>query len=272
MNKANPVDGELPSERPVNPFSVQEWQKVLFHLESAAKTGSRDSVHQLRVGLRQLLACIDFLDLEGTSRLRKQIKSWMAGPGKIRDLQVQQKLLHPWFTSYPALAGFDRFLDDRIKKISGKAWLPSQREIREVHDLVLTLILEPATRLEFSDLYQWNTRFLSTCRLVTLEMRKTDFSDEDSLHSLRLVVKKAKYTCWILDYFHPVPSEELDRLSSFQKKLGKIQDLSVLCANLRVFIRKNKKSAKSLRDVLGLLEEELVSLKAQFRDSVIGPV
>ncbi|MCA0445646.1 MAG: CHAD domain-containing protein [Bacteroidetes bacterium] len=269
MNKSNPAGQETAGKSgPADRFRA-EWESVLTHLDEARLSAHRDSVHQLRVGIRQIMAHLNLIGSSESFRLLSVLKTWMKKPGKIRDIQVQRRVILQYVNEFPVLLDFDAFLEAEEKKLCGISWLPSRKTVN-LTDQAMKMVIPEIEQSEISgDYLIWNRQLISVLQDMTRGMQKINFNDPESLHDFRLVVKRSKYACFVLNEKYPVDPWVLEKLTDWQKKLGKIQDLDVLLKNVEQFASGNKDRLKNFRQIIRFFRlrqaEGIESFKEQVR-------
>lgn len=226
-------------------------------LKLAAAKWDDDSehVHQLRVSSRRALAAIrlfaDFLPTSDRKWFTKKLKGILHAAGKARDLDV---LIEKQLPKCGLAA-------DQLEKI----W----REQRRVYQ---AKIVRQQTKLQQNDCLKSRTRSLISELKTSIEEGNEVFRqhcgkwagtrvipichryfaavpakpDTDSLHRLRILTKRFRYTLDILDpVLHNLQiSESRDALEQLQKQLGALQDHVIA----RRQFQKSRKSLKRIRE------------------------
>lgn len=225
-----------------------------------------EHVHQLRVSSRRALAAIrlfeDFIPTSDRKWFTKKLKGILQTAGKARDLDV---LIEEQLPKCGLAA-------DRLEKIWREQRTTYQEKIvREQKKLQKKDCLKTRTRSmirevlksneEGNDLFRKNcgewagTRVIPIChRYFAAVPAKPDTT---SLHRLRILTKRFRYT---LDILYPVlHNPEIagsrDALEQLQKQLGALQDHVIA----RRQFQKSLKSLKSIRDqklIQRLIEKE----------------
>lgn len=268
MNKSNPAGQETAGKaRPADRFRA-EWEMVLTHLDSARLSADRDSVHHLRVGIRQIMAHLSLIGSVESTRLHSVLKTWMKKPGKIRDVQVQRRLILQHINEFPVLVDLEVFLEAEEKKLCGISWLPSRKTVN-LTDTAMKIVIPEIERSQISTDYEsWNRQLISVLQDLTKGMRKIRFEDPESLHDFRLVVKRSKYICFVLNEQYPVDPWVLEKLTDWQKKLGKIQDFSVFLKTCELFASSSKSRMKNFSEVIRFFRLRQAEGIENFREQI----
>ncbi|MBN8704793.1 MAG: CHAD domain-containing protein [Bacteroidetes bacterium] len=265
MNKSNPAGQEATGKAALAERFRAEWESVLIHLDTARLSADRDSVHYLRVGIRQIMAHLSLIGSSESSRLHSVLKTWMKKPGEIRDIQVQRKIISQFGSEFPVLADFDEFLAQEEKLLCKISWLPSRKTVN-LTDSAMKLVIPEIEKSQISgDYASWNRQLISVLQNMTKGFNKVQFNKPKTLHDFRLVVKHSKYTCFVLNEKHPVDPWVLEKLTDWQKKLGKIQDYDVLVENLNRFLSERKDPKKQVATVLDFFHQKQAEAIDQFR-------
>lgn len=269
MNKSNPAGQETVRMAGAEDRFRAEWESVLSHLNEARLSAQRESVHQLRVGLRQIMAHLSLAGSPESIRLRSVLKTWMKKPGQIRDVQVQRRLILQLINEFPFLVEVDAFLEAEEKKLCGISWLPSRKTVNLTDQAMQMIFMEVGKNQVKKEFAYWNNHLISVLQELTDEMKKIRPADPDSLHEFRLCVKRSKYTCFVLNETFPVDPWVLEKLTDWQKKLGKIQDLDVFLKTIERYVSGNKTRTKTFRQVIRVLRsrqlEQIESFSIQFK-------
>ena len=208
------------------------WRRLRKEWDRTRRRYSEDSVHDLRVASRRLIAVLDTLrNLLNDPVLRdcrRRVKKSFDTLGPLRDLHVQRAFISTMTPRYPQLASFERSLaskEDRaarqVQKVLerspgiGHAMAQARRHARKS--------IRKDEIVKFID-----KRFR---RVLDLEVR-LDRSDTQTIHDMRLAFKKFRYTCEVAQPIieKRVSVEQLNRFRSFQTMMGDIQDIEVLTA------------------------------------------
>lgn len=258
--------------------SLKRCGKTLLKQSGACrKRPSAEAVHQLRVASRRLLAQLQILDTvfpevdtakaeQFLKRLRKQL-------GKLRDTQVQKEILEDWPGRIQGLRAIRLYLElreDRLLKLAG----------REIKDLkfnklrkCLTRIkgklrtrLKPPARIDLT--IQVRSCIDKTFTQTVRRIRAIDYACPETIHRTRVAFKKFRYTLETLpDTFTGLTWKKKKKLSIYQDRMGKIQDLEVLRRMITAFEEVHPGHAESMGRFRSQLEAQHAKALATFKRS-----
>lgn len=206
----------------------QEWKKC-------SKKLSEPSVHDVRVALRRLLFSLQLLQNAYPDlfphNLVNPIKKTFKKFSTLRDLQVMQKRFYENLEHYRSLIEVAQDLEKTIQKQQSKLKkFFRQTSIRQllkpVQSTLKHLSKMTTTKIEFTILDQG---IQTTFDELRKRARKMRVQDVDSIHQLRIALKKYRYQmeayCDLLNLPRTPSFEELHRQ---QTLLGDIHDYDVL--------------------------------------------
>lgn len=219
-------------------------------------------VHDLRVGLRRLLAALELakcLDVEVPAKTAKSLERLLSSLSPLRDLEVQKQTLERLGEDQPELLQLSERLERRRATLS-------RRVTHELDDFAPELIersLEHcAAALDASATVPQVARILLLAAVVR---RYTKFdrrrravagSDRHALHGVRVAFKKYRYAVEIARPLLPRPAEHaLAAMKLFQDELGAIQDAGVLIDTLSS-AKPLGRDTKSVQMLVGGLKHE----------------
>jgi len=213
------------------------------HMErAAADPASEESIHDLRVSIRRVLAWIAVRDtlLEPDRDLREtrsSLKTLMSPLGKLRDAQVKRDLIRtilpkgdePSWLYAVLVAGDVQRWEEKVGRLLGRK---SARRIR---------VPLPRTRAgggSGGDASVAGSRHLSMLGRAVRKHRKgaLDPSNPEALHRMRLAFKKYRYAWEVVEPLLPRAARNVGkRLHDFQTLLGAIHDCDVILVDVRSF-------------------------------------
>ncbi len=261
---------------------------VKAQLRVAAKDwrASIDGVHELRIGLRRTLACLDlfseqFSGAKETHWLQKTLKELLKSAGKARDLDV-------------LLA---REMPERGKAQAQlrKAWKRKRKDCQEpLRQSFETLVREEklqtktrallksmsAKKADVSseaapDRASWSAQQLRD-RIDLLLKKLPEGSQLKGMHSFRISSKQLRYVAELLQEFHADKTTKhlLRSLADVQKKLGRLQDEAVAAKSVeRLSSKLSSKQGKSLQNMSAsarvAAESKAVELNAWLNEKIV---
>lgn len=225
------------------------WRRYLRELRRCQAEFSEESVHDLRVAIRRLVAALDvaavLVPADGTARLRRRVKKLLKAFGPLRDTQVHILSVRERAGAHPGLASLLTVLLLREQRLTAKL----AERVRGVHEEGHGADIEAAARAVTA---RWarpaSARAAHAMAIAagaaafaqaSLLREGLDRTRPESLHRLRIAFKKLRYTIEMLAPALPwVTRDLLARMNAFQTALGEIQDGDVLDATVRAFARR----------------------------------
>lgn len=236
---------------------------------AAADPGSDEAVHDLRVGIRRVLAWIDVrVALLGPDRRLREgglsLKALMSPLGRLRDAHVKRDWIRkvvpegdePSYLYSVQVASDVLRWEARVRKLLGAE---STRRLRVPFPKGTG---GRGSRLEAA---VSAAEFLGTLeREVSKHLDEAlDPAHPEALHRMRLAFKKYRYAAEVLLPLFPVATEEetTKRLHTFQTLLGTIHDCDVILAEAAAF----------RHDILGRKTESALEVAFRaFREKSFG--
>jgi CHAD domain-containing protein len=219
------------------------WRKLQKEWDRTREKYSEDSVHDLRVASRRLIAVLEILleihkqsDVEDC---RKRVKKLLDGLSPLRDLHVQRATVSQMVNRFPQLKNFEKNLTDKEGRTAKKVQKLLKRVLK-IDKLILRTRRHAKKGIENDDILKVIDR---RYRKVLSIAARVDPANTDTIHSLRLAFKKFRYTCEVAHSIirTVVPAERLEEFHAFQTMMGDIQDIEVLSARLGKWTEKHRK-------------------------------
>jgi CHAD domain-containing protein len=245
----------------------ERWRRYRKAYGQCRKEFSEDSVHQLRVETRRLIALLDLLDSlihrEELDALRRALKKSFRRLARLRDTQVQLLFVEKHRRHFPEIRPFAkalRRLEKRLIRNLDKR--VHQTGLRKMNRLATGLRNGLVPDLAKAGLpsrgHTLLTRHARTAfnRVVTLR-RRIDPDCPLTIHRTRVAFKRFRY---LVELLHPwLPRFSLRRLQTmhdYQVLMGEIQDLEVLQHTLDQFITTHPDSAQTLNGFCQEIERQ----------------
>ena len=218
------------------------WQKYSQRLAACQQSANEEAVHKLRISCRRLLSLIQLLQAltpePGLRKLRKSLKAQLDNFDELRDTQVMLLEVADSIDSFPDLASYQQYLQHNEQRLLARA--PSL--IQNLDTSVQTALLEKAQKklaTEFGKnaLTAQILGIIDNCygRVMT-QFQLIDPTHPDTLHQLRIAVKKFRYMLAASQELLPtLPEQHLQQLQAYLTRLGEIQNSCVLLDNLNRF-------------------------------------
>jgi len=218
------------------------WETYRSELDNCSSEFTEDTVHDLRVATRRIMALIQLLySVSPHPRLKKMARAFKAQLDEFDDLRDTQVILGELsgiLQELPQLEEFEQHLHSHeeqmlqdlqskleeldISKISG--WIRKTRN---------TLEEETDNDLEAQILDAVDDTFL----VVRQRLGWVDPSRSATIHRVRVLFKAFRY---MVEIVHPLvkdfPSATLKQMNDYQTLMGNIQDAEVFSATLADFM------------------------------------
>jgi CHAD domain-containing protein len=247
----------MPEENILFTSLDDRWRKLRKESNRARRKYSEESVHDLRVASRRLIAVLEILrEVHSGSAvrdLRRHVKKLLDGLSPLRDLHVQRVRISSMIDRYPQLTDFEKHLADKENRTAGKVQKLLKQSSKS--DRAVAQVRRYARKGAGTDeiLKVIDKRF----RKVVVLTERIDPSDTATIHKLRLAFKKFRYTCEVAQPMiaTQVNADRLKEFHAFQTMMGDIQDIEVLSERLSKWTAKEG-CDKEMKVVFEELEAE----------------
>jgi CHAD domain-containing protein len=238
------------------------WGQFLGAWKRVREKATEESIHDLRVSTRRLLAAIELLQTlspgDDMDALQRRFKKVLKHLGPLRDVQVQLEKI-ALVPEKDRIAGFKRNLKRRERDESGKIRDALTRNRRQ-------RLTEGAEEIQSrfailnDDIGQDQIRTSVACALSArynhlLKARRQFYrctDDQEALHAMRIALKKLRY---LLEAAQPVlgrsAKQQARRLHALQQLMGDSRDLDMFCVSLQQWATSKGKTI----DVLAALDD-----------------
>lgn len=243
----------------------ERWDRFSEELKRVQRRASEPAIHDLRVATRRLIAVmITVNDMLPVSRLRKCIRSLrmlLKALNDLRDVQVQILTVRSMRGRFPVMNTYGSELRRRQVALIRRGRL----EIKKIPQQELGKGVAKACESLFAFFGGQGARRAATGILVgaaaaafgkVLERRSALVpADPRSIHRMRVAFKRFRYTLELARPLLPWADRRHGRaMDAFQTRMGEIQDLEVLTANLRTFtLLRPRRAASSFLPVFQYL-------------------
>ena len=244
------------------------------------RRATEKAVHDLRVSTRRLMAVIDVVRTMTPgielSKPRKHLKRLLGALSELRDVQVQIAKVRDLVGEYSELNLFLALLMVREKQCLRRA----REELLTVRlQQIEDTITDAEQRLQTilaDTLLREAARSIVLGRLAasfskTVQLKSAALSGKGSrIHRLRIAFKRFRYTVEALEAILPsVTSRTLKAMNAYQVRMGDIQDIDVLIANIRRHARSHPRASQiQFRTLVERLSEKRRELVLEFVTSV----
>jgi len=262
---------------------VQEWRarvadaetrRYLECLRAVRRKASVSRVHALRTATRRLLALVALsaaLDPKGGYRkLRAALLPPFKAAGRVRDLQLMQRVVGRYGRRHPEAEPLQSHLRGRLDKqqqrlarrVAGGRERRISRRLRALRDRAQTPAATPGSAAVARA--RLRRELERTRRTMHARSRSVATHDAASVHRARLAFKEHRYQLELTGaLFRSAPSAPLHRLRQFQSALGAITDRTVLLQLIDAFVRRRPRRAASLDSYRRRIERERSALAAR---------
>ena len=227
-------------------------------LRRCRKQFSEDSVHELRVATRRLMALFTLLSClsggEAGEEARRELKRRLKTLNELRDTHVQRLFLEEQMPRFPELFLVRDFLQRRERRLtkSVDSALDSFKT-RKLEKWVATLSNEFSRRPD--DSRHQNLLLAEVARgtsqafsQVVARRRAINPKQPATIHRTRVAFKRFRYMAESLSpAFTGLGKRELNRLATYQRRMGVLQDLEVMRHCLDEFARAHRGTEELLR-------------------------
>ena len=241
-----------PDLRPYLIASLEDgWRRFRKRLKRCQEDFSEKAVHESRVESRRLLSIFELLGALTVSRrsepVRRNLKRYLDTFDELRDTHVQLMFIAERVVDFPELRAFR----DALRKRERRCIKRTAREIRRtkmsalrrsVQAMARELQRPPGaarrTRLSLGRIVRVVER--AWARVAALH-RRVDPANTASIHRVRIAFKQFRYMIEAVAPLLPGANKRyLERLRTFQSRMGDLQDAEVLLATVEKFESKRK--------------------------------
>jgi CHAD domain-containing protein len=243
-------------------------------LERCRARCSEKAVHDLRVEIRRALALVEmigvFVPARRVKRALKLLKGRLDVFDDLRDTQVQAVRLRPLAGRSAGARSYRKHLlahESRcIRKIrkAVKGFRPA-RVRKRLEGFRAEIRRRHARGLEATDGAQVRKAVLRAFAEVSRRNRRVRTTDTSTIHRARIAFKKYRYMIETLaPCLQGASLRDLQAMHDHQTLMGDVQDLEVLMAGIRRFLRKRPREAEAVRPLLERLEVQRQMAVAAF--------
>lgn len=239
-------------------------------LKSVREELSEESVHEIRVTIRKLEACLELLDTLALrhKNLTKDLKHIRKIHGPLRNMHVELesiKSIEDRIQSKPFkhfLKGHEKKFEKKLQKELDRISLDKQQ--KEIQKIVEKLLQKDVPTMNEKALKAMETQNQKVSK--EFEKTKRAFSPNSpnspkSIHAIRIAAKRLRYQSEILKPVISFDNVNLRQLKHFQDIFGKIQNNNVLQQSIDKFLHKHsRKGSKSVLEVQTYIAKEQQTL------------
>jgi CHAD domain-containing protein len=244
-------------------------RKYRKSLDRCRKTFSQDSVHQLRVETRRLLAFLSLLEpllhAQCLREVKRHLRKLFKNSARLRDTQVQLLRQAGTGGDFPEVAPFHQSLRRREKRLTRRLKRIIRDRARPELGRSMTALKKVMRRLLTEGVIEEQHRAVllggidqAFSRVVALH-RQIHANHPVTIHRLRIAFKKFRYRVESMQPLLPgISSRRLRDMHAFQTRMGEIQDAEVLLRALDKYERKSGNSPARFRAAVVTHETKLI--------------
>jgi len=230
------------------------WRRVMAELRRNQRRCSEESIHDLRVAMRRMMATIDVVlmvvPLEGLRKARRSLRKYLRSFNELRDTHIQILAVRGLTRRFPALRPLRLDLLRRQRVLVGRA----RRRIREIPAPAIEQAVAAASQALQN---RYTTPMLQSigrtivhgalgAAFATAVERRVRLTaaDTTTIHRLRVAFKKCRYMTEVLQPLLPsVRRKVLKQMNVYQTRLGAVQDAVVLTASVNRFALRRRRGS-----------------------------
>jgi len=226
-------------------------------LRRCKKNFSEKNVHDFRVAIRRFIAALliaeSMKSIGAFSRIKKRLKNRISVFGELRDIQVVLNKIREVDSKskYTFLMELKLNFESKEKELRKRLRVKISRwKDGEIKRLVkkangeLMNIRKP----EFNSI---KAMLLDSYKVLVNRIRAALNDDPYSIHRVRIALRKLRYKVEILKSILIRPTEKnIELMQLFQKKMGEIQDLTVMIDTIRREMEKRLAFDKNVYEYL----------------------
>jgi CHAD domain-containing protein len=233
------------------------WKDYRKALARCCARLSPKSLHRLRIALRRLSVALELCQAASPAVetsvsvgcIRKQLKKL----GPLRDIHTQLEHVNKYREMWPVLRRYKKALLTERKSGRGKlerflCGLKTRKVKTLIHKAWTACVLagHKSTAARDAELAPAR-RYLRTLWMeIRRRIKSMDAGRLASLHHLRVAIKRMRYTG---EFLKPVLNETekkaLRQLEAWQMRLGRIQDMRILLASMKEWLKDQPASIKT---------------------------
>jgi len=236
-------------------------------LQECQEHFSETAVHELRVETRRALALLDLvlvLELAGSSKKpRRVLKKRLDAFDELRDTQVELGLVAPWRKAFPESVEFEKFLRRRehelIADLRGEIRSLKSRRVERMLKALERDVETARSKSKIPALKALRRPLRAAFASVRMLRRRIRRNDTATIHRTRIAFKHFRYLCELLQPLLPGLTEpRLREMHAWQTRMGDIQDLEVLLAQMERAVKREHVPAQTVKRLHATLARKLV--------------
>lgn len=212
------------------------------NLNQCRKLYTEPGIHDFRVSIRRMTSFLfllsNFTDVPYLYELQKTLKKILKSLNPVRDSQVEVLMLKNLIFKFPVLYTFYiHLLNQELALADKAAKIIDNTDIEGIDSLIFFLKLHVKEKFEnigFS-VDKLNEIKKSAYDDLINKYSYASIGDPDSIHKVRLALKKFRYIEEAMKPLNKLPKAKLKKMKSLQDLLGEIQDYTVIIDRISSF-------------------------------------
>jgi CHAD domain-containing protein len=267
--KTKPLESIAAARRFLCRCFDSRWNKYRKSLKCARKEISENSIHELRIDTRRMLALLElmqpFCPREHLGAAQKKFNKFFKDSGLLRDVHVQQAAIRKALKRFPELSPFQKWLNRREKRLAGRFEKTIERGSKPKLKAAL-LALNKSLRISkkekesrWLDSHLFLSKVQARYKHISVLRNAVRANRPSNIHCLRIAFKAYRYMVEILEPdILKVPAPLLVQLRDYQAFMGDIQDIEVLLARIAKFEAKSSTRLAAFRAELKRRHAKLI--------------
>lgn len=279
------IENELKPEEFI-PGSIEKLFSIFCKkYEFCSNHYTEPGIHDLRVSIRRMMSLLflleNFTDVPYIRDLQKSLGKILKSLNPVRDTQVEVAMMKNLIFKFPVFYTFYiHLLNQEIVQAKKAAKIIAEADREGIEGLVFFLNMYLKQRI--NDLGLDISKIIdirkSAFNNLVLKYSQAAKDDVDSIHKVRLALKKYRYLEEALKPVIKLPKERLRQMKSLQDHLGEIQDYTVIINRISSFIfsqsvipaNKYNEAMKYLETTRGGLISDLFGMREGFLEVFAG--
>jgi len=256
----------------------ERWRRVTVELARSSRRCTEESIHDLRVAMRRLMASMDMVlevrPAPDLSRARRMIRKHLKTFNALRDTHVQILALRRLTRRFPVVRAYRDELRRRERLLVAEA----RKELPRVHLKRVEGPIARATQMLMSELSDPVSDAIartvafgvlgSAFAVAADRERHLSGADPLTIHRLRVAFKKCRYSTEILHALLPGATRRMMKsMNAYQTRMGEIQDLRILSSGVSAYAMRRRGARGSFVPVQEFLAGEQQRRVARFLSS-----
>ncbi len=229
----------------------KQWRRYRKAFKDCQHDFSENSVHELRVETRRLLALVALFHAlwwdERLAEIERRLKRLFKSFSRLRDTHVQLIFVQETQERFPELARFQKALAKRelrlTRRLGRRVGKFPARRLRKLARAVQKSC-QRRRKACSSHRGDWSRllRHINEAFMSVIELRdQVDPQDSATIHQVRVAFKKFRYLVELLQPLLPrVTVRQIEAMHDYQSMMGEVQDIETLQEALDKFVLRKK--------------------------------